>query len=159
MIEMMVHSLLDNGRYAVVVLREVGGRRELQMIVGQYEAAAILRHLSGMKEPRPLTHDLMKNLVETLGGQLKKITVNDLRTNIYYAVISIASDGEDVEVDSRPSDAIALAVRFGAPIYVMEKVIEEAKNTTAELGEEEETSDVDKKFRDIVKGLELDDTQ
>lgn len=154
MIKMMVHSLIDNGNCAVLVLREVGGKRELQIVVGSFEALAILRHLSGMREQRPLTHDLMKNVIEGMGGEVKKITVTDLRGEIYYGVILLVLDGREIEMDARPSDAIALAVRFGAPIYVEEKVIEEARSMVREMGEEGE---VDKRFREIVSGLELDD--
>jgi hypothetical protein len=135
----------------------VGGKRELQIIVGPYEAVAILRHLSGMKEQRPLTHDLTKNLIEKMGGEIKKITVNDLRSDIYYAIISLVMDGQEIEVDSRPSDAIALAVRFGAPIYVAEKVIEEAKSAVKEMGESAEDLEVEERFREIMEGLDFDE--
>jgi len=160
MIEMTVHSLLDSGKYAVVVLKEVGGKRELQIIVGQYEAVAILRHLSGIREQRPLTHDLLKNLIEDIGGQVKRVTVNDLRGNIYYAMISLDVNGHEFDVDARPSDAIALAVRFSSPIFVEERVVEEAKSKATDLMEEGEAADeeeVDKKFREIVEGLEMED--
>ena len=161
MIEMMVHSLLDNGRYAVVVLKEVEGKRQLQIVVGPYEAKAISRHLVGVKEPRPVTHDLLKNVIEETGGEVRKITVTDLRGEVYYAVVSIGLNAEEFEIDARPSDAIALAVRCGAPIFVDENVIaEEARSRASEADDREEKEAVlDEKFREIVKGLEPEDDE
>ena len=125
MVEMTVHNVESReGKYAVVLLKEVGGERELQMVVGQNEAVAMLRHLTGMKEKRPLTHDLMKDLIEAAGWRVERVAVNDWQSCVYYGKIKMVRDGKEAEVDARPSDAIALGVRCGARIYVEETVIE-----------------------------------
>ncbi len=111
----------SGGAYALI-LKEINGPRRLPIIIGTFEAQAIAIEIENMKPPRPLTHDLMKTLIEELGGELLEVTINDLRDGTFYALLNL--DGQ--EIDSRPSDAIALAVRFGAPIYVAEKVMEEA---------------------------------
>lgn len=114
-------SPASGGAYALI-LKEVNGNRRLPIIIGAFEAQSIALELEGIKPPRPLTHDLMKNLIESFGAELNEITISELRDGTFFATLSF--DGQ--EIDARPSDAIALAVRFGAPIYVAEKVMEEA---------------------------------
>ena len=109
------------GAYALI-LKEVNGNRRLPIIIGAFEAQSIALEMEGIKPPRPLTHDLMKNILETMGADLSEILINELRDGTFYAKLSFDSQ----EIDARPSDAIALAVRFGAPIFVMDKVMEEA---------------------------------
>ena len=111
----------SGGAYALI-LREMNGRRRLPIIIGAFEAQSIALEMEGIKPPRPLTHDLMKNLIDSLGLAITDIVINDLRDGTFYAKINIDSQ----EIDSRPSDAIALAVRFGVPIFVTDKVMEEA---------------------------------
>jgi len=114
-------SQSSGGAYALI-LKEVNGSRRLPIIIGAFEAQSIALEMEGIKPPRPLTHDLMKNLIETLGGDLIDVYINELRDGTFFAKLNL-----DVqEVDSRPSDAIALAVRYGAPIFVSEKVMAEA---------------------------------
>lgn len=113
------------GAYALL-LKEVYGDRRLPIIIGQFEAQAIALELEGIRPPRPLTHDLMKNIVERLGATIVETLITDLKENTFYAVVFAESAGVSNEIDSRPSDAIALAVRVNAPIYVNEKVLEEA---------------------------------
>jgi len=109
------------GAYALI-LKEVQGDRRLPIIIGAFEAQSIALELEGIRPPRPLTHDLIKNIIDSMGAGLNDVYINDLRDGTFYARVSF--DGQ--EVDSRPSDAIALAVRYGAPIYVAEKVMTEA---------------------------------
>ena len=108
----------------VIVLREKDGNRSFPIIIGIFEAVAIDRRLKGIPIPRPLTHDLLESVIVQMGGTLEKIVVNDLRDNTFYATLHIGRDGEDIEVDCRPSDAIALAVRVSCPVYVEDSVLE-----------------------------------
>ncbi len=109
----------------VIVLKERDGERSFPIVIGISEAFAIDRRLKGIQTPRPLTHDLLANTVEALGGQLEKIIINDLREHTFYAKLLIRIDSGLVEIDSRPSDAIALGVASEAPIYVEEHVLKE----------------------------------
>ncbi|MGB2869110.1 MAG: bifunctional nuclease family protein [Bacteroidota bacterium] len=111
----------SGGAYALI-LKELNGPRRLPIIIGAFEAQSIALEMEGIKPPRPLTHDLMKSIIDTLGGGLSDVTINELRDGTFYARLSMDSQ----EIDSRPSDAIALAVRFGVPIFVADKVMEEA---------------------------------
>jgi uncharacterized protein len=111
----------SGGAYALI-LKEMNGPRRLPIIIGAFEAQSIALQMEGITPPRPLTHDLMKNLIDTLGGDLIDVLINDLRDGTFYARLTLDTQ----ELDSRPSDAIALAVRFSVPIFVAEKVMEEA---------------------------------
>ncbi|MCX7806044.1 MAG: bifunctional nuclease family protein [Planctomycetota bacterium] len=106
----------------VVVLKEKGGKRCLPIIIGMFEALAINRKLNDVKIPRPLTHDLIESIIEKLGGKLERVIVNDLRDNTFYAKLEIRQNGKVTEIDSRPSDALALSVRTHVPIFVEESV-------------------------------------
>ncbi len=124
---MGVYEHLEQGMEpaAFVLLRDTRGRQVL-IWIGRYEAYAISLALEGTAPDRPMTHDLMKNLMDRLGGRMERIVIDDLWHETYYAKISIASNGKMVDVDSRPSDAIALALRAKAPIYVAESVLQQA---------------------------------
>jgi len=111
----------SGGAYALI-LKEVNGLRRLPIIIGAFEAQSIALEMEGIKPPRPLTHDLLKNVMDSLGSTLNDVYINELKDGTFYAKLNLDSQ----EVDSRPSDAIALAVRYGAPIYVADKVMEEA---------------------------------
>jgi hypothetical protein len=108
----------------VIVLREKDGERSFPIIIGIFEAVSIDRRLKGIEIPRPLTHDLIENVIDGMGGKLEKIVVNDLQENTFFAKLHISRDGEDIEIDSRPSDAVAIAVRVKCPIFVEESVLE-----------------------------------
>ena len=107
----------------VVTLEEVDGSRLVPIWIGMSEGTSIAMVLEGQKFVRPLTHDLAVNMVKSLGGSLEKIVISDLKQNAYYAVIHIKQSEKTIEIDSRPSDAIALSVRTGAPIFIEEKVL------------------------------------
>lgn len=109
----------------VIVLKEKGGVREFPILIGIYEATAIDRNVKEIETPRPLTHDLLAAAIRALNGELKRIVVSDLRDGTFYATLVISQNGQMLEVDSRPSDAIALATREKAPIFVEEAVLEE----------------------------------
>lgn len=125
-------SPASGGAYALI-LKEVNGNRRLPIIIGAFEAQSIALEMEGIKPPRPLTHDLMKNILETMGADLSEIVISELRDGTFYARLSFDSQ----EIDARPSDAIALAVRFGAPIFVMDKVMDEAAFLPENEGEEQ----------------------
>ena len=111
----------------VVYLREIEGQRAFPILIGIFEAASINRHVRGEESQRPLTHDLLRSTIEELGGELQDVVVNKLQDHTYYALIRVKRDGELIEIDSRPSDAIALAVQFKPPlpIYVDDSVLEQ----------------------------------
>jgi len=113
------------GAYALL-LKEVFGNRRLPIIIGQAEAQAIALELEGIKPPRPLSHDLMKSIIDNLGGTLLQVFINELRENTYYAQLIIDLSTLTIEIDARPSDAIALAIRAQAPIYVADSVMDSA---------------------------------
>ena len=109
----------------IIWLKEVDGERKFPIVIGNPEAMAIDRRLKGHVHPRPLTHDLLANVIEHLGGTLEQIEINDLENHTFFARIHIRQDGKVLEVDSRPSDAIALGIATSVPIYVAEHVLDE----------------------------------
>lgn len=140
----------SGGAYALI-LKEIDGVRRLPIIIGSFEAQSIALEIEGIKPPRPLTHDLMKNIIDSLGLTLNEITISELRDGTFYATLSLDS----VEIDSRPSDAIALAVRFGVPIYVAESVMQEAAFYPDDQEEEKsEQQFIDKKKTTRISRIE-----
>jgi uncharacterized protein len=118
-------SPATGGAYAIL-LKEVDGKKRLPIIIGAFEAQAIALEIEGIKPPRPLTHDLLKQLTDSLGATVLEIVIDELRDNTFYAKIILEVSGFSQEIDARPSDAIALAVRAQAPIYVYDSVMEVA---------------------------------
>jgi bifunctional DNase/RNase len=112
----------------IVILSDVEGQRILPIWVGFFEANAIALQMENVTTPRPMTHDLLKNVISGLNANVKKIVVNNLWDNTFYALVFIETNGETVAIDSRPSDAIALALRMKSPIFVEEEVINKAKS-------------------------------
>ena len=110
----------------IIELRELDGTRSFPIVIGLPEAFAIERRLKGIEISRPQTHDLLGSIVTSLGGELKRIEINDLDSGTFYALLVVEQNGAEIEIDSRPSDAIALGVYNEVPIYVAEHVIEEA---------------------------------
>lgn len=133
----------SNGAYALI-LRETAGLRRIPIIIGGFEAQAIALEMEGIKPPRPLTHDLVKTLVEALSGTITEVSINELKDGTFFASLKL---NDDQDIDARPSDAIALAIRFGVNIYVSEQVMTEA-GFLPEEGEEE-----------IEEGLEEEDEE
>ncbi len=115
----------SGGAYALV-LGEVDGSRRLPIIIGAFEAQAIALELEKIQPPRPMTHDLIRDLYDAVGGEVTDIVIDELREGTFFAKIRYTVNGSDEHLDSRPSDAVAVAVRVGAPIFVSEAVLEEA---------------------------------
>jgi bifunctional DNase/RNase len=139
------------GKQPIVLLKTKDGNKYLPIWIGQPEAAAILMKLQGASTPRPMTHDLVTDILGHLDAQVVRITVTELRENTFYAQITVQMDGTEIEVDSRPSDAIALAIRAEAPIFAADSVIEESaiEFEGEEVNEEEMVAEF-KKFLDHV---------
>jgi bifunctional DNase/RNase len=134
------HSLTQSHNYAVV-LGEQGGKRRLPIVIGGFEAQAIAVAMERMAPSRPLTHDLMKNVLQIYDVELKEIIINNLLDGIFYARLVCLKDGDLIEIDSRTSDALAMAVRFDCPIYTYEFILESAgiimdENEEEQVGEE-----------------------
>lgn len=116
----------ENSDQHIIFLKEVDGDRMFPIVIGIFEATSIDRRVKNQPTVRPLTHDLLANTIDALGGELQDIFISELRNHTYFAKLRIRHDGETIEVDSRPSDAIALAVAVDVPIYVAEDIIDEA---------------------------------
>ena len=141
----------------IVILKVEDENRYLPIWIGQPEARSILMKLQNQEFSRPLTHDLAVNLVAELGGSMEKVTVTELRDSTFFAVISVEVDGRTIEIDSRPSDAIALAVRAGAEIFAADDVIEEAAVVFEEAMEETPEEEVVDKFKDWMNQISPED--
>lgn len=170
MIEVIIDSIRVSlmSQHRVVVLKDVNSERYLPIWIGPCEAEAITVKLQDMPTPRPLTHDLLKSVIHELGGRVVHILISDLRQDVYYARIVVDVAGEQLEIDSRPSDAIALAVRVSAPIFVSETVMDRAatepdEDVEKEAASESPASEVDESrlsaFADFVDTLDFDDLE
>ena len=128
-IEMTIKGLMVDPvtNVPIVILRDKDGQRVLPIWVGVFEANAIALQMENVTTPRPMTHDLLRNVIQDLRARIDKIVVSDLKENTFYALIYLALAGETVAIDARPSDAIALALRTRAPIFVEDTVIDHAK--------------------------------
>lgn len=140
MVEVELSRIIINERSdeQVIVLREKEGEREFPILIGIYEATAIDRGVKEYRTPRPLTHDLMTAILRALDVGLDRIIINDMRNGTFYAKLILRRDGTVIEMDSRPSDAVAVAVQMNAPIFVEEKVFDEV--TRNRPTEENETT-------------------
>lgn len=159
------HSITQTHSYAVV-LGEVNGLRRLPIVIGGFEAQAIAVALEKMQPSRPLTHDLMKNFMNAFNIELHEVVISDLQEGIFYSKLICSSDNDTIEIDSRTSDALALAVRFGCPVYTYEHILESAgilmedtgaagkKRKTASVTTEEHSSSGGK---DDLKTLSLEE--
>ena len=130
----------------VVILATLDKTRYLPIFIGETEAAAIWRYMNGVETPRPMAHDLLTNIISKLGGKLSKVTVTELKDNVFYARIEIAVGEDTLTIDARPSDSIALALKAGAEVYVAKKVMEQAGRQPEEhkeLPEEKPEEDVE----------------
>jgi bifunctional DNase/RNase len=146
------------GNTPVVLLRETGGdRRVLPIYIGPEEARAIALALEGVETPRPMTHDLMRDLLVALGAQVRSITVTDLRDSTFFAEIELLIEGRTVRVSSRPSDAVALAVRVEAPLFASEDVLADAAMPAADESEEEQQEEIVEEFREFIDQVNPED--
>ena len=123
----------------IVILKDTGSQLFLPIWIGVPEAKAIAIRIEGVELPRPMTHDLLRSILETLGARVEKIVISDLRDNTFYALIHLQRDGQALTIDARPSDAIALALRASAPIFVLRSVMEKAQavDLAAQVSDEE----------------------
>lgn len=132
-IEMKIRGLMMDPvtNMPIVILKDVNGNAILPIWVGIYEANAIALEIEKVSTPRPMTHDLLKNVLLGLNASVKKVVVNELRDDTFFALIWVEQDGQVISIDSRPSDALALALRLDCPIYVEEEVLKSSKLTAA----------------------------
>jgi len=137
----------------IVLLREAEGERFLPIWIGQAEAAAIALALQGVVTPRPMTHDLLKTILEEMAVQVQNIVITELREGTFYAVINMQRNGASYEISSRPSDAIALAVRLNCKIFASEEVLNEASILIPSGDDEEEVE----KFREFLENVNPED--
>jgi uncharacterized protein len=153
MYEMVIYGVSFDlvGKQPIVLLKTADGNKFLPIWIGHPEAAAILMKLQGATTPRPMTHDLVTDIIGQLDAQVVRITVTELKENTFYASITVQQNGSEIEIDSRPSDAIALAVRADAPIFAAEEVLEESaiEFEGEDVNEEEIVSEF-KQFLDQV---------
>jgi len=163
MIEVVIDSIRISliSQHRIVMLRDIDGERQLPIWIGPCEAEAITIELQDVEIARPVTHDLLKNVIDEMNGTVSHILINELRDQVFHARLFIDQGGQMLEIDCRPSDSIALAVRAKVPIFVDEAVMEEAGITPepdvqeeAVLGDEPEKLDA---FKDFVDTLDFDD--
>ncbi|MCZ6550215.1 MAG: bifunctional nuclease family protein [candidate division NC10 bacterium] len=136
----------------IIILKDSEEKRALPIWVGIFEANAIALELEKIATPRPMTHDLIKNILDGLGATVQQIVVNDLKENTFFAVIEVNYNGNMLNIDARPSDAIALALRVNAPIFVTDKVVSKAK--TMDIAEDKEETD---RWKEWVENLKPED--
>lgn len=140
----------------IIILKDLEGDKTLPIWIGLLEATAIASEMENVKFSRPMTHDLLKNLLDQLNIRVARIEICDLRDNTFYALVYLAAQDKELTMDARPSDAIALALRMQAPIFVEEEVIQKSK--AVDLGAKEEIqSDDGKKWTEVLEGLDPDD--
>jgi bifunctional DNase/RNase len=126
-VQMELHKIIisETQDQQIIMLKEVDGERKFPMVIGTESAYAIDRRLKGQQMPRPMTHDLLASVIEQLGGTIDRIEITNLQDHTFFASIHIRQNGDTVEIDSRPSDAIALGIATSVPIYVAEHVLDE----------------------------------
>ncbi|MHB0877099.1 MAG: bifunctional nuclease family protein [Anaerolineae bacterium] len=161
-IESVRVSLVSQHR--LIVLREQGGDRFLPIYIGAFEAEAITIRLQGATPARPMTHDLLQRVINQMGGELLRVVIVDLRKDTFYADIYVRRNGEEMAIDARPSDAVALAVRSDIPVFVAESVMDSAAiqpdpSPWLEAGGEAATGEDMSIFRDFIDSLDLDDLE
>lgn len=159
MVRMTVQRVgIDPNRQALVILADEEERRLLPILIGLFEAQAIAMAISGEDIGRPLTHDLLLGVIQTLGADLERIEVTRLDQQTFYALLHVRSDSETWAIDARPSDAIALALRAEAPIYVAEDVLEKAQVVDEAPDAEQDEQEV-AKFKDLLDKIEIDEDE
>jgi len=143
------------GKQPIVLLKTVEGNRFLPIWIGHPEAAAILIRLQGTSLPRPMTHDLLTNVIDQFHAEVARITVTELKESTFYARLTLMKDGAEIDIDSRPSDALALAVRTDAPIFAATSLIDE--NAIEFEREVDDTEEIVESFRTFLEGVSPDD--
>lgn len=138
----------------VVILKDAEGKRYLPILIGPFEATAIALALEGTPVPRPLSHDLMRSIIYSLKAKVARIVIHDIQENTFYAKVILETNGGTLEIDARPSDSIALALRTSAPIFVSERIVLEEAVADKQVNGEEE-----KKFKKFIESLKPSDFQ
>ncbi len=159
MLRLMVISRLaldSSTKNPIVILKEVDGERSLPIWIGLLEANAIASELEGITFSRPMTHDLLKNMMDMFGIEVRSVEVSDLKNDTYYALIHIIHNGREISIDARPSDALALSLRCGAPIFASEDAIDKSMRIDLQ-GEPEDTSEEGKRWLEILEKINPDD--
>ena len=158
------HSITTSSSYAVV-LGEMNGLRRLPIVIGSFEAQAIAVALEKMQPSRPLTHDLLKNFMGAFGVELQEILISDLQEGIFYSKLVCYTENDTIEIDSRTSDAIALAVRFGCPIYIYDNILENSgilideQETEKQKIETIAVEETEKTYDDDLRNMSLSELQ
>ncbi len=140
----------------IVILREIDGNKTLPIWIGLLEATAIASELEGIKFSRPMTHDLLNNLLEKMNVEVTKIEICDLRDNTYYALIHLKQGKHEMSLDARPSDALAISLRVNSPVFVSEEIINKSREIDLKP-EAEDKSEEGKKWQEILESLNPDD--
>jgi len=155
--EMVIYGVSFDmvGKQPIVLLKTVDGNKFLPIWIGHPEAASILMKLQGASTPRPMTHDLLCDMLGELQVKCTRVAVTELRDNTFFASITLRANGRELEIDSRPSDAIALAVRWGVPIFAADEVIAESAIEFEQ--EAEESEDVVEKFKEFLDQVSPED--
>lgn len=142
----------------IVILKEIEGEQTLPIWIGLLEATAIASEIEGVTFSRPMTHDLLKNILDKTDTKVKRIEICDLKDNTYYAIIHVTSKGKALSIDSRPSDALAIALRTRAPIFVSDDVLKKSKQIEASAeGVPEDKTEKGKKWQDVLEKLGPED--
>jgi len=155
--EMVIYGVSFDviGKQPIVLLKTVEGNKFLPIWIGHPEAAAILIKLQGTQLPRPMTHDLLTSVIGRFQAEVSRITVTELKDSTFYATLTLTKDGDEIDVDSRPSDALALAVRTDAPIFASNELIDE--NAIEFEREVDDTEEIVESFRDFLESVSPDD--
>ena len=155
--EMVIYGVSFDviGKQPIVLLRTMEGNKFLPIWIGHPEAAAILIKLQGTELPRPMTHDLLTSIIGSFQAEVTRITVTELKESTFYATLTLSKDGAEIEIDSRPSDALALAVRTEAPIFAATELIDE--NAIEFEREVDDTEQIVESFRDFLESVSPDD--
>ena len=156
--EMVIYGVSFDmvGKSPIVLLKTAEGNKFLPIWIGHSEAAAILMKLQSQAAPRPMTHDLLTDMLAQLDAHIARVTVTELRESTFYALVTVRADGQEIEIDSRPSDAIALALRAEAPIFVAERVLEESA-IEFEEGEEVNEEEIVTEFKRFLDQVSADE--
>ena len=141
----------------IVILKEVDGDKTLPIWIGLMEATAIASKMEKIDFDRPMTHDLLKNILDMVDAKVERIEVCDLKNNVYYALIHITHNGKNIKIDARPSDALALSLRVDAPVFVSEEVINKSKHIDLMTAEPEIKTEEGKKWQEILENLNPED--
>ena len=163
MVEVTIDSIRVSlmSQHRIVILKDVDSERFLPIWIGQYEAEAITVSLQQMEVSRPLTHDLIRNILRELGAEVKQVNIIELKDDVFFARIVLQVNGKEMEIDSRPSDALALSVRVNVPVFVADEVMREAATEPEEDLDQEAEEEIGEErlevFKDFVETLDMDE--